>query len=183
MDCTKCTAKTCRSTASCGAEEFSKADIQPAYAEPHNQKILQAAASLVDNGRAGMLSRLEEVIEFIKIMGYQKVGLAYCYGMENEARAVREILWEQGIRLSGISCTVGGVAQNEINPESCIHNVSCNPIGQATQLNDENTDFVVIMGICLGHDILLQRNLKADFTTLVVKDRIFHHNPLLALKK
>lgn len=183
MDCTKCTAKTCRSAASCGAEEFSKADIQSAYAEPHNIRILQAAASLVDNGRAGMLSRLEEVIEFIKTMGYQRVGLAYCYGMENDARTVRDIFREQGIRISGISCTVGGVAQDEINPQSCIHKVSCNPIGQATQMNDEGVDFVIIMGICLGHDILLQRNLKADFTTLVVKDRVFQHNPLMALKK
>lgn len=183
MDCTKCTAKTCRSVASCGAEEFSKADLQAAYAEPHNIRILQAAASLVDNGRAGMLSRLEEVIEFIKTMDYQRVGLAYCYGMENDARTVREIIREQGIRVSGISCTVGGVAQDEINPQSCIHKVSCNPIGQATQLNDEGVDFVIIMGICLGHDILLQRTLKADFTTLVVKDRVFHHNPLMALKK
>ena len=51
------------------------------------------------------------------------------------------------------------------------------------QLNAEKVDLVLIMGICLGHDILLQRNLQADSTTLLVKDRVFRHNPLLGLEK
>ena len=137
---------------------------------------------MVDNGRAGTLSRIEEIMEFARKMQYRKIGLAYCYGMENDARAVRELFRQHGLNLSGISCTVGGIAQDEINQQSCIHKVSCNPIGQATQLNEEGVDFVIIMGICLGHDILLQRNLKADFTTFVVKDRIFRHNPLEGVK-
>ena len=181
MDCTNCQPKTCRESESCGIEKFDSTEMIIDYQESENQKILQAAASLVDNGKAGTLSRLQEIIVFIKSMGYKKVGLAYCYGMEKEARLLKKRFKIAGIGLRTVSCTVGGINQNEINTNSCIENVSCNPLGQAEELNEEEVDFVIIMGICLGHDILLQRNLKSDFTTLVVKDRVFANAPLKAL--
>jgi uncharacterized metal-binding protein len=181
MDCTNCQPKTCRESESCGIEKFDNAEVIIDYQKPQNQKILQAAASLVDNGKAGTLSRLQETIVFIKGMGYKKIGLAYCYGMEKEAKLLKKIFKAVGIRLRAVSCTVGGIRQNEINMSSCIEKVSCNPLGQARELNDEGVDFVIIMGICLGHDILLQRNLKSDFTTIVVKDRVFGNAPLKAI--
>ena len=83
MNCTRCNAKSCRAGISCGNEKFDIENITQQFLSPNNQKIVQAAAHLVDNGRAGTLSRVEEIIEFIKLMQYQKVGLAYCYGMES----------------------------------------------------------------------------------------------------
>lgn len=181
MDCTNCVAKSCRDSESCGNEKFETKVVITDYHKPRNQKILQAAASLVDNGKAGNLSRLQEIIAFIKTMDYKKVGLAYCYGMEKDAKLLKKIFKTEEIRLQTVSCTVGGINQNEIDNNNCTEKVSCNPIGQAKQLNSSSVDFVLIMGICLGHDILLQRNLKADFTTFVVKDRVFSHAPLKAL--
>ncbi len=182
MDCTQCIPKFCRNSSSCGAEQFDREQLTSQYAEEENQQIVQAAASLVDNGRAGSLSRLQEIIEFAKSMHYQKIGLAYCYGMENDAKAVREFFRNEGLHLHTVSCTVGGLPQSDVHSSSCDLHVSCNPIGQAKQLNVEDVEFVILMGICLGHDILLQRNLTADFTTFVVKDRVFQHQPLAALK-
>ncbi len=181
MDCAVCNSKICRKADACGIEKFDIDEIKIEYAKEENQKIIKAASALVDDGRAGSLSRLNEIIEFVKTMSYSKVGLAYCYGMEKDARAVRDIFRNEGIKLSTVSCTVGGIPQNAVNLESCNYNVSCNPIGQAKQLELENTEFVITMGICLGHDILLQRNLKVDFTTFVVKDRVFSHKPLAAV--
>jgi uncharacterized metal-binding protein len=183
MDCTNCQPKTCRESESCGIEKFDNAEVIIDYQKPENQKILQAAASLVDNGKAGTLSRLKETIAFIKRIGYKKVGLAYCYGMEKEANQLKEMFRREGIKLRTVSCTVGGINQDEINISSYTEKVSCNPLGQARELNNEEVDFVIIMGICLGHDILLQRNLKSDFTTLVVKDRVFANAPLKALSQ
>lgn len=181
MDCTQCTPKHCRTTSSCGAEQFDREVLAVEYAEDENQQVVQAAASLVDDGKAGTLSRLEEIIAFAKSMNYKKIGLAYCYGMESEARALKELFRKEGLRLHTVSCTVGGLPQSSVHTSSCNLHVSCNPLGQAHQLNSDRTDFVILMGICLGHDILLQRNLAADFTTFVVKDRVFQHQPLAAL--
>ena len=41
----------------------------------------------------------------------------------------------------------------------------------------------LVMGLCLGHDILFQKHIKSDCTTLVVKDRVYQHNPLEHLSK
>lgn len=183
MNCVSCQAKSCRDLESCGLERFSPAEIREEYKKESNRKILQAAARLVDYGRAGTLSRLEEIAEFIKLMNYKKPGLAYCYGMEGDAKLVRNFFKSHGISLRTVSCTVGAMAQDELNEESCIHKISCNPLAQAEELNSEEADFVIIMGLCLGHDILLQKYLNAVFTTLVVKDRIYNHQPLLALSR
>jgi len=177
MDCTSCTFdKQCRSTETCKATSFKKEEAILKYLE--ETEIVQAAASLVDNGRAGTLSRLQETIEFAKKMKYKRVGLAYCYGMEKEVQDISGIMRNSGLNVRSVSCTVGGIAQNEVNPESAYCTVSCNPIGQAMQLNTENVDLVVMIGLCMGHDILFQREVKADCTTLVVKDRVFNHAPL-----
>ncbi len=177
MDCTSCSFdKQCRSAETCKATSFNKEESILKYSE--ETEIVQAAASLVDHGRAGTLSRLQETIEFAKKMNYKRIGLAYCYGMEKQVQEISGIIRNSGLNVRSVSCTVGGIAQNEVNPESAYCTVSCNPIGQAMQLNTENIDLVVMIGLCMGHDILFQREMKADCTTLVVKDRVFNHAPL-----
>ena len=177
MDCTTCTFdKQCRNTEMCKATTFNKEEALLKYSEESD--IVKAAASLVDFGRAGTLSRLQETIEFARKMNYKRIGLAYCYGMEKEVRLIAEIIRNNGLNVRSVSCTVGGIAQNEVNPESAFCTVSCNPIGQAMQLNNENVELVVMIGLCMGHDILFQREIKTDCTTLVVKDRVHNHSPL-----
>jgi uncharacterized metal-binding protein len=177
MDCTNCTYdKQCRKTESCLATSFDREEVIQKYAE--ESEIVRAATDLVDYGRAGTLSRLQETIAFAKKMEYKRIGLAYCYGMETQVTQIVEILRENKLNVRAVSCTVGGIPQNLVNPESTFCTVSCNPIGQARQLNSENVDLVVMIGLCLGHDILFQREVKADCTTLVAKDRVFNHAPL-----
>jgi len=184
MNCTTCDDKVCRKQqTSCDRESFDKIEVIDRYKEVSDSEIVKAAAELVDSGRAGTLSRMEEIIEFAKSMNYQKIGLAYCYGMEQYAMAIEKLLTTEWFDVTAVSCSVGGLKQSEVNAASCIHKVSCNPLGQAEQLNSENVDLTLIVGICMGHDILLNRNLKMDFTTFAVKDRKFNHAPLLGITK
>ena len=88
MDCTKCNTKQCRTGTAYKATKSNADDVRAMYHEPHNQTIVQAAAQLVDNGRAGSLSRMQEIVEFAKTMQYKNIGLAYCYGMEVQAAEV-----------------------------------------------------------------------------------------------
>ena len=53
MECTICKSKTCRTLESCGNEAFSRDDVREAYHEGEVQETVQAAARLVDGGRAG----------------------------------------------------------------------------------------------------------------------------------
>lgn len=181
MDCTKCNSKICRKGEQCAVVNFDTEEVITAYRK--EQPIVQAAAQLVDHGRAGTLSRLEELIEFSKLMKYSTIGLAYCYGMEKDAALIVSTLKSNGLKVEAASCTVGGIAQNDVNLGSNICNVSCNPIGQARQLNSKAPDLVITMGLCLGHDILFNREIKADTTNLVVKDRVYNHQPSRALQE
>lgn len=184
MDCINCKTKICRKKNSCNQESFSADHLISAYRDDeHVQKIIQTSASLVDNRRAGTLTRLEELAEFINTMGYKKVGLAYCYGMEAEAQAVKEYLEQRVGPLINVSCSVGALAQKDINAESSKTYVACNPIGQAQELNNSGVDFAIMMGLCIGHDVLFNRTIQCDSTTLVVKDRVNAHNPMAHIKQ
>ena len=181
MNCTLCTARSCRSTVSCGAETFDPDSLVCDYREDRNASIVESAARLVDGGRAGTLDRVQELVEYIRDQGLKKVGLAYCYGMEKQAARARVRLRESGAKVEAVSCTVGALPQNLVNSKSELKGVSCNPLGQAAQLNAMRPDLTVTMGLCLGHDILFNRYIEGDVTTLAVKDRVHGHSPLKGL--
>jgi uncharacterized metal-binding protein len=182
MDCIKCNTRSCRITEPCQAQKFDAESLMLAYHLPENMKIVQAAAQLVDNGRAGTLSRLQEVIEFSTSMNFQRIGIAYCYGMEIEAALVTTIFRESGFKVYPVSCTTGGFKQSAVNDTSKIEKVSCNPLAQAGQLNKESVDFTITFGLCLGHDILFNKHIESYTSTLLVKDRVYNHNPIDAIK-
>ncbi len=181
MNCLACKNRSCRSTVSCGIESFDTEKSLATYHADEQQQIVQKAADLVDGGRAGELSRIEEVIEFAKMMDYKKVGLAYCYGMEPLAKKVQQLFRAAKVPVIGVSCTVGGVSQKAINKKSDLPGVSCNPVNQASQLNAEGVDLAVTIGLCMGHDILFNRIFDKDVTNLVVKDRVYAHAPVEAI--
>jgi uncharacterized metal-binding protein len=166
----------------CPSSRTSQAELVAFYQQPDHQRLVQAAARLVDGGRAGTLTRLEEIIEYVRELGLRKLGLAYCYGLEREAAMVADLLRAARIPHSSVSCTTGALAQRTVNEQSELGGVSCNPAGQAAQLMADGVDLVVTMGLCLGHDLLLQKALSVPVTTLVVKDRTNGHHPLQAIR-
>lgn len=182
MLCPYCKTKSCRSVESCGNEAFDRNQVLSEYQSTPIQNTVQKAAELVDDGRAGTLNRLQEIMEFSKGNGYGHLGLAYCYGMESDARTVTDLLRKNHFRVSAVSCTTGAMAQKDINQNSELPGVSCNPLGQAAQLEADKPELVILMGLCLGHDILFQQKLDIPMTTLVVKDRTTGHNPLQAIR-
>jgi uncharacterized metal-binding protein/rhodanese-related sulfurtransferase len=175
MDCTKCATKGCRDSQPCSDR---REEYLNKYKVDDNQTIVRAASELVDNGRAGMLNRLEEIVEYAKSKKYQTLGVAYCYGLEKEAILLQSYLSKAGFQTAMISCTVDGVTEADINTTKTNNAISCNPIGQANVINGSGAELTILMGLCLGHDILIQKQLNMDFTTWLVKDRVTNHRPL-----
>jgi uncharacterized metal-binding protein len=58
---------------------------------------------------------------------------------------------------------------------------ACNPVAQAKLLNEAKTDMNIIVGLCVGHDMLFTKYSDAPVTTIVVKDRVTGHNPVSVL--
>ncbi|HBX52549.1 MAG: hypothetical protein A2275_12840 [Bacteroidetes bacterium RIFOXYA12_FULL_35_11] len=179
MNCTTCKSKECKNGTDCNGN---KQEIIHLYKNKETQALIKDASQLVDNGRAGSLSRVEELIEFIKSRKYKKIGVAYCIGFENYAKNLSLLFNANKIKHSIICCITDGIREAEINSEKINTSISCNPIGQALQLKKDNVDLIVEIALCLGHDILFHREINCDITVLVVKDRKYNHCPLEGLK-
>ena len=129
------------------------------------------------------LTRVEEVIQYALNMGYKKIGLAFCIGLSREAEVIHKI-FEKHFEVFSVCCKNGAIDKSLFNlpkhREGDKESI-CNPIGQALELNKSQTDLNLIVGLCVGHDILFTRHSQAPVTTLVVKDRVLSHNPVGAI--
>ena len=132
--------------------------------------------------------RIREIAAFAETIGAKKLGLAFCSGLFDEAGRAAAILGRRGLDIVSVICSCGAVdkTQTGLPPELKIRNpenfeAACNPLGQAEILNRNRTDFNILVGLCVGHDMLFTSHSKAPVTTLIVKDRLSGHNPLVSL--
>jgi len=131
--------------------------------------------------------RIQEICEFAQKMNYNRLGLIFCIGLAKEAKLVCDILANQGFEVVSVVCKVGTVPKEEIGvkEEEKIfigqHETMCNPIAQALIVNNEKTQFNILLGLCVGHDSLFFKYADAPTTVLAVKDRVTGHNPLAAV--
>ena len=132
-------------------------------------------------------NRIEDTVALAKLMGWKKIGIATCIGLLEETRQLDLILKAQGLEPFSVCCKSGsidkldvGVAEHEkIRPGT--FEPACNPIAQARILAEYGTDMNIIVGLCVGHDMLFSKHSVAPVTTMVTKDRVTGHNPVAAL--
>jgi uncharacterized metal-binding protein len=132
--------------------------------------------------------RIRELAEFAKSIGAVRVGLAFCSGLAEEASRISANLERHGLDVQSVVCCCGAADKTEhgIPPEHKIKGrdkfeAACNPLLQAELLNRVGTAFNILVGLCVGHDMLFTSNSEAPVTTLVVKDRYTGHNPVISL--
>ena len=153
------------------------------YGEAENASVMRTAAQVECEGYC-RLSRVEETIDFAKRMGFRVIGIATCVGLIRESRMLTKILRAHGFTVYCVACKMGGFQKTEMGiPPQCnaVGATACNPIAQARYLNSRKTDMNIVMGLCVGHDMLFYKYVEGLTTTLVVKDRVTGHNPVAAL--
>ena len=132
-------------------------------------------------------TRVEDTIAFAKLMGYKKIGMATCIGLLDEAERLAAILRAQGFDPQSVCCKAGSIDKLELGLAESdkvrpgTFEPACNPIAQAEICNRLGTDMNIIVGLCVGHDMLFNKHSKAPVTTLIVKDRVTGHNPIAVL--
>lgn len=133
-------------------------------------------------------TRVEEVAQFAKRMGYRRLGVAFCTALRSEAAILNTILENRGFEAVSACCMAGGApvetvgvgGEEKLGGQDAWQTM-CNPITQAELLNEAATELNVVVGLCVGHDSLFLKYSKAPCTVLVVKDRVLGHNPVAAL--
>lgn len=126
-------------------------------------------------------SRLQELVDFAKISGFKKLGIANCKSVQAYADSLSTKLKEEGFEVYAVNCKESGLKGCNISDE--IKGTCCDPIYQAQWLNEQNTDFNINVGLCLGHGLLFQKYSKAAVTTFLVKSFAHNHNIIEALAK
>ena len=163
--------------------EAKRAEIMALYEDEENNKVMKTAAEVEFEGYCKW-TRVQEIVEFAKRMGFQKIGIATCAGLIRESRILAKILRSHDFDVYSAVCKVGAVPKTDVGIDekcSAVGKNMCNPITQATLLNEAGTQFNSVMGLCVGHDSLFYKYSEAFVTTLVAKDRVTGHNPAAAL--
>ena len=131
------------------------------YRNDELQGRIARTSACIEGEFYGRLTRVEETIEFIRRMGFKKIGIASCVGLMRETE-------------------IGVPNEKKLNG-GCGHESMCNPIMQAKTLAANGCDFNIVIGLCVGHDTLFLRHSKVPTTVMIVKDRVLQHNPAAAL--
>jgi uncharacterized metal-binding protein len=133
------------------------------YAPEAARRLAYQAARIEAEGYCRW-TRVHEVVELSRRMGYGRIGLAHCPDTRREAKLAGRYLREHAL-------------EAVFPPDA----TDCDPIGQADAFVRQATDFNVIVGMCVGHDALFIRHSRAPVTSLVVRDLRLRHNPVAAL--
>ncbi|MBW1923811.1 MAG: DUF1847 domain-containing protein [Deltaproteobacteria bacterium] len=154
--------------------------------DPENSEMARAVA-LTWKEDYGRLTRVEETVRYARIRGYEKLGVAFCVGLSQEAELLTNLLINEGFDVVSVCCMCGGISSEDVDlPDEDkimpgIRQPMCNPIGQAALLDEEGSELNILLGLCVGDDTLFIKHSKAPVTVLAVKDRVLAHNPLGAL--
>jgi uncharacterized metal-binding protein len=145
--------------------------------DEEDKQVLKVAEDSLDPH----LDRVQEIIRYAREAGLSKIGIANCTTFNKEAAILNLLLTDAGFSVEIVNCKYGHVPFNDLVPG--YNGVSCNPAGQAKYLEEKGTEINIMMGLCLGHDMIFNAKSKAPVTPLLVKDRKLNHNTLSVLKK
>jgi uncharacterized metal-binding protein len=138
-------------------------DFEELYADEPRRRLAYQAARVEAEGY-GRWTRLREVSELARRMGYTRLGIAHCPDTRREGTLAASYFDSGGLQA--------------VLPPS---GERCDPVGQALLFDAERTELNVVAGMCVGHDALFVRHSAAPVTSLIVRDPRLRHNPIAAL--
>jgi len=192
INCAECTSRACvrggafpEGCPSVVMPEVVRSGIAKTALDAFACRVMAAASAAIRTDDGNLRNRMEETIALCKEMGFLKIGIAFCVALAKEARVVASALSNAGFEVVPVCCKVGRVGFKDLCVETACHEKgsSCNPVTQAEIMNAHATDLNIVLGLCVGHDILFARYSRSPITTLVVKDRALRHNPIAAMQE
>ncbi|NVN95636.1 MAG: DUF1847 domain-containing protein [Bacteroidetes bacterium] len=135
-------------------------------------EVMKIAENALSMGK----DRIVEIRNYAKLAGFKRIGIANCISLQKETYQLKEMLSDD-FEVYTIDCRCGRLPANEFLGDDA-KGVMCNPAGQAKYLEENNTELNIVMGLCIGHDMMFTSKSIAPSTTLIVKDRKHKYNPI-----
>ncbi len=155
------------------------------YLGEERQALMQAADKTPFRPDGTARNRVAELSDYARRRGLKRIGIAFCVSLLKESQQLARMLEADGLETELVCCRVGAVDYDAIGLEKAHPErfaAICNPVAQARLLDARNVDLVAQVGLCVGHDLVLQEECRAPVTTLVVKDRALDHHTVAALR-
>lgn len=105
-------------------------------------------------------TRIREVLEYSRRMGYRRLGVAHCPDMRRVAAQVADMLASTGLE--------------PVLPPPFRE---CDPVAQLRFFRREGTELNVLSGMCVGHEAIFLREGDTPAVGLVARDARLRHNP------
>jgi len=157
------------------------------YEETEELREMARAAAIVEATGYMKWTRIEDTMEFARLMGFKKVGIACCAGLRREGALLVDILKKNDFEVVSVICKTGAVPKEKLGltDNQKIHpgqfEAMCNTVAQAMLLDSAGSQLNILVGLCVGHDSIFMKTSKAPVTVLVAKDRVLCHNPVAAI--
>lgn len=148
--------------------------------EFYNNESLTIMQDALQSNFNKSLDRIDEIIAFAKNSKFKKIGIAKCAELKEEGSKLEEILKDAGFEVTSIDCNYG---KDQISDIKDLRFMTCNPKAQALFMENNKTQMNIIAGLCLGHDMIFNKESKAPVTTLFVKDRKYKHHTLARFER
>lgn len=177
--CARCDGTECRDGKDCFSLAREHTDL---YVDGDIGRLHSAAAA-IEAKHYGRKTRLAEIVEFAKHLGCERIGLAFCIGLAEEARIIDAILAKQ-FDVVSVCCKACGIDKEQFDlpyVRKVDHESMCNPAGQADLLDRAGSELNILCGLCVGHDAIFSMVSRAPVVTLIAKDRVLGHNPAAAI--
>ena len=179
MKCHKCTTFACYKGKGC--KKISEKEFKELYKD--DLKLLKISSE-IERDFYLKAPRIKEAIIFCKKMGFKKIGFAFCIGLKEETKKIIELFEKENFECFSVCCKVGEFDKSHLNLKKLKENnfeAICNPALQAKILSDLKVDIAFLIGLCMGHDVIFNKHFKGYTSTLIVKDRLLAHSPILAI--
>jgi uncharacterized metal-binding protein len=138
-------------------------DFQELYRDGATRELAVRAA-LVEGEGYGRWTRLREIAEFSRSIGFRRLGLAHCADMAREATQAASYFHGSGLEPFLPPCPQG-----------------CDPVEQARFFGHQEMDLIVVAGMCVAHEAMLVQASQIPVVVLVARDSRLRHNPAAAL--
>lgn len=168
LDCAHCDSMVCRGGLRDAGPEFCPMlgdfpEFEKLYQE-ENRLRLAVQAALVEGEGYCRWTRIREIAEFSRKVGFGKLGLAHCPDTSEVASRAAGVLKEEGLEA--------------LLPPAA---EACAPVEQARFFETEQTELNVLTGMCVAHEALFLKSSHVPATALVARDARLRHNPAAAL--
>ncbi|MGA3296910.1 MAG: DUF1847 domain-containing protein, partial [Candidatus Bathyarchaeia archaeon] len=157
------------------------------YEDTEELREMARAAAIVEATGYMKWTRIEDTMEFARLMGFKKLGIACCAGLRREGAVLENILKKNDFEVVSAICKTGAVPKEKLGlaDNQKVHpgqfEAMCNPVAQAMLLDSAGSQLNILVGLCVGHDSIFMKTSKAPVTVLVAKDRVLCHNPVAAI--